>query len=144
MIRIRRVDISDRVIQEAIQRMIYDCFAPGEWTSTKLWTRGDWWIAFNGEIDVAFGGMVPSQQWANVGYLCASGVLPEFRGHGLQKRLIKKRVQCARAHGWTHLVTETIVGNAASANSLIACGFRQFQPERPWGAPEAMYWRLEL
>jgi GNAT superfamily N-acetyltransferase len=45
------------------------------------------------------------------GHLYSAGVLPRYRGHGLQKRLIRKRIAAARARGWTCLVTETIYDN---------------------------------
>ena len=77
------------------------------------------------------------------GYLARAGVLPEFRGQGLQKRLIKVREEFAREHGMPALICDTC-DNPASANSLIACGFKMFQPQEPWGLPRSVYWRKFL
>jgi hypothetical protein len=41
------------------------------------------------------------------------------------------------------LVTDTH-DNPASANSLIARGFKLFDPTKPWGATGTLYWRLKL
>jgi GNAT superfamily N-acetyltransferase len=76
-------------------------------------------------------------------YLCRAGVLPAHRGQGLQKRLIRARIQVAKEKGMNWLVTDTN-DNPASGNSLIACGFKLFEPTVPWAANGAIYWRMKL
>lgn len=105
--------------------------------------RGFWWVAELDKRPVAFAGMYPSARYAEVGYLCRAGVVRDMRGMGLQKRLIRVRVNKARAIGWKWLVTDTL-NNPASANSLIACGFQTFTPAAPWGGDCAIYWRKKL
>lgn len=90
-----------------------------------------------------FAGLAPSSRWADTGYLCRAAVLPDYRGRGLQKRLIRVRIAKARRLGWRWLVTDTRQ-NPASANSLIDCGFRMFEPSEPWSFSDACYWRLKL
>lgn len=104
---------------------------------------GWWWLAFDGKEPVAFAGLSPSSQWHATGYLCRAGVLESHRGKGLQKRLIQVRAAHARRLGWQWLVTDTR-RNPASANSLIACGFRMYEPSNPWSFRDAVYWRLRL
>jgi L-amino acid N-acyltransferase YncA len=70
-------------------------------------------------------------------------VLPAHRGQGIQKRLIRVRLRQARALGWNWVVTDTH-DNPASSNSLIARGFKLFDPSKPWGADKTLYWRLKL
>lgn len=143
---IRKVDVTDVLVRETIAHLIRECFhnTGTEWAGKVHYTSGDWWIATEGDVEVAAAGMLPSVRLTQAGYMNCCVVLPSHRGNGLQTRLIKKRIEQARKHGWSQLVTETINDNAASANSLIACGFRQFNPERPWGSPYAVYWRRYL
>ena len=88
--------------------------------------------------------MRESVSWQKCGYMCLAGVLPAYRGQGLQKRLIKARVKKARRLGWTYLLTETILDNSHSQANLIDCGFRPYNPAKPWGDPSAVYWRRKL
>lgn len=141
---VRRVDISDHLIREAIAVMNRQCFPPGYWCGRIRPEAGEWWIALHGQIEAGYAGLMPSYQTDRAGYLPAAAVVPQYRGHGLHLRLLRTRIACARALGWTQLFTETICDNAYSANNLIRCGFRQFNPEQPWGSPFAVYWRRPL
>jgi GNAT superfamily N-acetyltransferase len=106
-------------------------------------SKGHWWIARAGKHLAGFAGIQQSHKWFDTGYLCRAGVLPEFRGQGLQKRLIRVRLAAARRLGWKWVVTDTRQ-NPASANSLIDCGFRMFTPSDPWSFKDACYWRIRL
>ena len=142
---IRRVDIADEVVREGISALHDETFNKDEWIGTgKPEPRGDWWVVFDGKTPAAFAGIVPSLQWTHTGYLCRAGVLPAYRGLGLQQKLIRKRVKHARSLGWVCVLTDTLSDNAPSMNNLIACGFRPYSPARPWGYSGAVYWRLKL
>lgn len=142
---IREVDIRDLTVRNALLTLIHDSFVPGTITKRyKPHTNGHWWMGFSRGEPVAFAGLVPSHQWANTGYMTLSGVLPASRGHGLQRRLISKRIQKAKSLGWDTLVTETIHDNAPSMRSLIGCGFRPYTPRKPWGHKTAVYWRRKI
>lgn len=104
---------------------------------------GSWWVARRGDAVVAFAGLTPSVRWGDACYLVRSGVIPSARGRGLQRRLIQVRERHARRAGMRWLITDTFQ-NPASANSLIACGFRLFEPRDPWGLNGALYWRKAL
>lgn len=104
---------------------------------------GAWWLAYDDDEAIAFAGMYPSVQWDDTVYLVRSGVLRGHRGQGLQKRLIAVRLRAARRDGKRWAVTET-AGNPASSNSLIACGFKLFEPSKPWGLKNAVYFRKQL
>jgi GNAT superfamily N-acetyltransferase len=104
--------------------------------------RGWWWVAFTAaDVPVAFAGLTETYADPWMGYLCRAGVVPEARGAGLQKRLIRTRLRLAKSLGMRSVVTDTAHGNHASANSLIATGFRMYQPAQCWAAPGAHYWR---
>lgn len=105
--------------------------------------NGYWWIAYIDKTPIGFAGLVPSSQWQQAGYLCRAGVIELFQGQGIQKKLIRVRAQYARSLGWTHLVSDTY-DNPASANSLIRCGFKMYDPSSPWGARGTLYWIRKL
>jgi GNAT superfamily N-acetyltransferase len=110
------------------------------------WQTGDWWIAFERgtKEEVAFASLRPSQRWDRTGYMNVAGVLPRARGHGLQRRLIRHRLKQARRYGWHTVITDTILDNAASMNSLIASGFRPYTPAVKWGSEYTVYWQKTL
>jgi GNAT superfamily N-acetyltransferase len=104
---------------------------------------GLWWLAVDRGEPVGFAGMRGSLRWSDCMYLCRSGVMPEARGRGLQKRLIRVREARARTLNMNWLITDT-TQNPASANSLIACGFRMYEPQAPWGGRYTVYWRKRI
>jgi GNAT superfamily N-acetyltransferase len=106
--------------------------------------KGHWWIAYaDNIIPVGFAGLVRSISWWDCGYLCRAGVLTEYTGKGIQKRLIKAREAQAKKLGWNWLITDTR-DNPASSNNLISCGFKLYNPTHPWGFKDALYWRKKL
>lgn len=139
--KIRLVDHTDPKICRLLRALQMSCL-PGD---TIYETNHGWWYVAYSEnmVPVGFAGVVPSIRWGDCGYLCRAGVLSSHRGHGLQKKLIRARVKKARQLGWNWLVTDTYE-NPASSNSLIATGFKMFDPTKPWGANNTLYWRLKL
>lgn len=105
--------------------------------------EGVWWVAYDDNYPVAFAGLRPSAQWLACGYLCRAGVVETHRGRGLQRRLIQLRERHARRSGMEWIITDTYK-NPASSNSLIACGFRLFEPSVPWGVSQTLYWRKKI
>lgn len=143
MYRTSRVDVNDPLVRRAIRETARECFEEGR-LAMSFNVKGEWWVVWHGCDAVAFGGLRPSYQQERCGYLSLSGVLPEHRGRGLQRRLINARLKYARQQGWHSVVTETIHDNHHSANNLIAAGFRQYAPARPWNPAPCCYWRKTL
>lgn len=140
--RILAVDGDDPDIKEEITFLHKVCFAAGGVEETDT---GWWWIVYDeSNRPVAFAGMKASNWYDDRIYLCRSGVHPDHRGHGLQRKLIHTRLRKARALGFKTAVTDTIHGNHHSANNLIACGFRMFQPEWAWALSDSSYWKRDL
>lgn len=139
---IRRVDIRDELVRQAICAMLSEVFEPGAWEGKPR--DGDWWIALARGREAGFAGLSPSTAEPGAGYFCAAGVLKAYRGRGLYKRLIRRALEHARNLGLGAVITDTINDNAASANALIGCGFRQFIPSTKWATPYAVYWRKAL
>jgi GNAT superfamily N-acetyltransferase len=106
--------------------------------------RDLWWIAFDAGTPVAFAGVRPTAYNPSIWYLFRAGVIPSARGNGLQKRLIRVRLAGAARLGADMVVTDTRASNCASANSLIAAGFRTYNPASRWALPDSVYWRKKL
>ena len=140
MLRIRLVDTSDDATK-ALLRWLQLKTLPGDVPHDVK--DGLWWIVEDGDHPVGFAGLVASRRYMGVGYLCRSGILHDYRGRGLQKRLIRVRIAKARRMGWQWLISDTFE-NPPSANSLIKCGFQTFTPADPWGFKGAIYWRKSL
>jgi GNAT superfamily N-acetyltransferase len=107
-------------------------------------TIGYWWIIYadNGK-PVAFAGMKQSAQFNDCCFLHRAGVMYEHTGKALQKRLIKARLRKAKHMGFNWAVTDT-TKNPASSNSLINCGFKLYEPSKPWGSENTYYWRFRI
>ena len=136
-VRLKRVDATDLSVWARIVAMDLKCFvkigAPALGDN-----NGAWWIAY---VDGEEAGYCAIEKTpAGNGYMNRAGVLAKFRGQGLQKRMIRRRVAYARSQGWAVVVTDTHM-NPASGNSLIACGFRLYSPESPWAFETSLYWR---
>ena len=103
-------------------------------------TKGWWWIVYADNIPIGFAGLVRSLTWFDCGYLCRAGVLSAYRGHGIQKKLIAVRIRKAKQVGYKWLISDTR-DNHPSANNLAEFGFRMFDPTKPWGYNDTLYWR---
>lgn len=138
---IREVDLSDGESIEEIESLDRTAFA-GDAPTLRI-ERGHWWLAHYGDIAVAYGGYVPARTHVGMAYFIRAGVLSEFRGCGLQCRLIRVREHHARRHGYVGAVTDT-KDNLPSANNLIRCGFKLFEPKHRWAFATSLYWKKDL
>lgn len=102
-------------------------------------SEGYWWIAYDGSIPAAFVGMTDVESWRNTGYVARVGVLPDYRGNGLQKRLLAVCERKAKAIGLKQLISTTY-RNPPSANSFVARRYKTYEPEVRWGAEDTIYW----
>ena len=103
---------------------------------------GWWWLLkANPNILCGFAGMVPFEPFPGVGYLKRAYISPDYRGHGLQLRMIEAREEKAREIGWHLLVSET--NCTFSARNFERAGFERCEPEQPW-AGSAIYFVKRL
>ena len=137
---IKRVDIRLDSVQMRLSVLQKKCLPNDKPYDT---TSGYWWIATKNGVDIGFAGLVHSSRWSDCCNLVRAGVVPDHRGQGLQKKFIRVRIRQAKALKMNWIVTSTY-DNPASANSLIACGFKMFNPSIPWMAKHTSYWRLKL
>jgi N-acetylglutamate synthase-like GNAT family acetyltransferase len=138
--KIQRVDTRLDSVQTRLSVLQKKCLPFDKTYDTN---HGYWWIATQDGVDCAFAGLVCSPWWSDCGYLIRCGVVPDMRGQGLQKKFIRVRIRQAKALKMNWVITSTY-DNPASANSLISCGFKMFNPTKPWMAKNTSYWRLKL
>lgn len=110
--------------------------------------RGTWWLVYatdapNPKRPIGFCGMTEAIATPGTAYLKRAGVLKEFRGLGLQRRMITVREKRARKLGLVTMLTDT-TDNPASSNSLIRAGYRIFEPAYRWAFNHSIYWRKQL
>jgi RimJ/RimL family protein N-acetyltransferase len=147
-VKLRCIATPDRLTDEAraeihrLDRILFN--SDHEITPADCW----WWIVEDHGEAIAFAGLRPCQEPSNAGlaYLIRAGVRRTHRGRGLQRDLIRARVRMARRHGFDEVVTYVMAYNMASANNLIACGFKLYRPANPeqWGGKSALYFRKPL
>lgn len=105
-----------------------------------------WWLATApGGDSAGFCGVKADTEGRWV-YLIRAGVCEAYRGQGLQRRMIRVRLnwarRCTRAGA---AITDTIPENTASSNNLIKAGFLLYTPAYPWAGDEGvLYWHRAL
>lgn len=106
----------------------------------------DWWAAFIGAEIVGYAAGRAPLAWPGYYYLSRVGVLEHARGQGLQKRFVRARLRRARKIGCHTTLTYTSTDNAPSMRSLIACGFRPYDPEEgcDYVGTDFVYWKIRL
>jgi GNAT superfamily N-acetyltransferase len=140
-ITIRKVDPRNAEIAATLRYLQKECLPSDVPYPTE---RGHWWIVYaDNVLPIGFAGLVRSSSWYDCGYLCRAGVLNKYQGQGIQKRLISVRARHAKKLGWNWVITDTHC-NPPSSNSLISSGFRLYNPTKPWGLKNALYWRKRL
>lgn len=103
-----------------------------------------WWVAtIEGEV-AAYAGLGVYRDEGGYVFLSRVGVLPAYRGRGLQRLLIRIREREARRLGIRVALTYTARWNVASANNLIKCGYVLYRPHYKWGCEEALYFWKDL
>ena len=102
-----------------------------------------WWIAFNKNKEpIGFGGL--RIFFGKIATFTRAGVLKEYRGKGIHKRLIRVREKMARKLGIQKIVTYVAKFNLDSANNLIKDGFQLYKPSYEYGLKNAFYLIKEL
>lgn len=97
-----------------------------------------WWIVYDDDKPVAFAGLTPYPVNKTM-FLSRCGVVKQYRGLGLQKKLIKKREKVAKEREYKRIITYTSYDNIQSANNLIKMGYRLYTPKFEWGMKYSYY-----
>ena len=105
--------------------------------------RGHWFtIEIVGQI-VAFAGFVPFVPFSESVYFKRVAVIPEYRGKGFQRALMRKGEATCRGLGYTRMISTTDVANVHSSNNFVREGWKLVNPEKPW-EPTSLYWIKDL
>lgn len=102
-----------------------------------------WWLLKNGNRSIGFCSLRHFNDEPGTWFLRLAAVLDEYRGHGLQKKMIRHRVKFAKRHVAKRIITYASYDNLPSANSLIRCGFKLYKPRWNWGTGYAYYFKLD-
>ena len=112
-----------RTLNIGLVRELDALMFPGEdGVGERLLKQASWWLAWLDGRPVGYGGVHLTKKGNAV--LTRAGVVPMARGRGIQGSLIRARLRWARARGAPSVTTYTAIWNRASANNLIAHGFR--------------------
>jgi GNAT superfamily N-acetyltransferase len=88
-----------------------------------------WLIGWDGETEAAYcAWKTVNHDGVAVGFHYRVGVLPDYRGGGLQRQMLRLREAQMREQGLSAAVTYTDADGAASMRSLIAEGYRPYAP----------------
>ncbi|KAF1049319.1 GNAT family N-acetyltransferase [Xylophilus sp.] len=136
-LRCRRARASDAETLRALHVLTFPC------DDHEDYLAGAWWIVWDGARPIAFAGCRPAITEDTSFYFSRCGVLPDYRGRGLQRVLLGKRIRYARKRGLVAAITTTYC-HTTSANNLIGAGFRLYDPVRPWGVEGTLYWRRTI
>lgn len=103
------------------------------------------WLVKDGDgVAVGFAACKPVSGEDGVLYLTRAGLLEEFRGKGIQKKLIEKRLEWGRKSNYNLSITYTSRFNAPSFANLQKCGFKLYIPDNRWAGKKMLYWRKKL
>lgn len=103
-----------------------------------------WWVVLNppGSV-IAYASAVYRPELGYV-YLGRCMVVEAFRGHKLQRRLLKVRIAWAKEQNADRVITYTLLKNYESLVNLLRAGFRFYQPDNQYVGDDVHYYRLDL
>lgn len=84
------------------------------------------------------------EKMLKTGSIDTSFVSPKHRGHGLQQKLIRKRMETAREFGAKEVLSTVDPENKYSLRNLEACGLRIIDERRLYGGLNRYIMRAEL
>lgn len=104
-----------------------------------------YWLAITADGDIAgFASARESRKESASAYFSRCGIMEWYRGHRIQRRLIRARVRWARREGYTRAVTYCTVSNVPSQRNLIREGFLPYRPKPPWAGADVVYFERVL
>ena len=141
---ILKPDQEKQKLMDKIKSIDLKCF-PNDHKITDSWIKDCyWWFMFIDSRVVGYCAMrFIYRSGRKVAYFTRVGILKSHRGRGLQKRLIRARLNYAKRNNAARVVTYTLCDNCASSNNLIKCGFKTYNPIEQWAGRDVIYWRIK-
>jgi GNAT superfamily N-acetyltransferase len=117
---------TSREDEAVISRLDAICFPVDE---PPVFDGAQWSIGWDGATAACYcAWKAVDHDGVPAGFHYRGGVLPEWRGHGLQRQMLRRREAEMRAGGLCRAVTYTDADGAASMRNLIAEGYRPYAP----------------
>ena len=106
--------------------------------NNEFQTNREWWVFLDkrGKIG-AYCGSIYSE---GICIFIRAWVKKQYRGKGMQKKLINIRLRAAKTKQCTVSITYTTKDNYPSVNNLISKGFKFYFPQYAYGGKEMLYW----
>jgi GNAT superfamily N-acetyltransferase len=123
VIEFRRATAEHEVLIAAMDRACFPLDAPA------VFAGAHWLIGWDGDKPAAYcAWKTVEHDGVPVGFHYRGGVLADYRGQGLQRRMLRLREDEMRQQGLGKAVTYTDADGAASMRNLIAEGYRPYVP----------------
>lgn len=116
-VQVRQTDDLDLIVE--LDRV---CFPLDAVVQHKELDDSVWWLATADGVAVGYAGLLVEADKKR-SYLHRFGVLPDARGHGLQKRLIRTCVKASRRFLVERAYTYVHAANTPSLRAFVQCGF---------------------
>lgn len=101
-----------------------------------------WIIATHMEEPIAYAALEMNPK-KDYNFLARCAVDEKHRGFGLQKHLIKLRVNYSKQNSNKPIITYTHPENIFSSNALISSGFKLFKPKYRFAGKHMLYWKYK-
>lgn len=143
MLRAKKVFSFGKVINQSLYDLIqimdknifYGC-------NNEFQENREWWVILDERNKIAaYCGSIYSE---GICILIRAWVKKQYRGNGLQKRLIKIRLKGALLNDCHVVITYTTKDNYPSSNNLISQGFKLYFPQYAYGGNEMLYWNKQF
>jgi len=135
--RTKLLDTTELILQhkDDLDVLDYHCFPEDalydKIKGEKYGKRGShvWWLTYEVKTKrpVAFAGLKIYSSSTNA-YFCRAGVRDKYRGEGLHKKLLQKRLKWCEENGIYYAYSYTSYDNYASVNNLVKYGFKLGEP----------------
>ena len=123
MIEFRRATAQDEALVLRLDAVCFPLDAP------PVFAGAHWWIGWDGETPAAHcAWKIAEHDGVAVGFHYRAGVMPDYRGHALQRQMLRLREDGMRREGLRKAVSYTDADGAASMRNLIAEGYRPYAP----------------
>ena len=100
-----------------------------------------WWLIKKDDIIIAYCGAIFTD---SICIFNRAWVDPDYRGLGIQQKMIEARVKEAKSKRCYRAITYTTPTNIYSANNLIAKDFKLYHPCYSWGGKHQLYFFKDL